>query len=264
MPSVLSLHITPDCSLPKRCPFCYELAAKHSKAKPLQWFMDIPTIARDIGVEQAPLGGGEATLNPKQLLCLAAKFRDNDIIPNLTTNGMNRIKCNNLFGIISFSFDKYKISKIGLRNLVKNIKYYKRTNKETKIGLNYLLLDKDSLYHLPKAIGFFNDIIDNFYVLHLKNNPVDYSSNDIKYVLYPLAAIMKDRIFVDDSIQLLLKRKEYCHFGSEMMTIDFDGAIRGCSFAEPFGYLDKVSDLKDLAAKYPLQRCYKCPYTKNV
>jgi len=248
-----------------RCPFCYSLAAKNSKP-----------------LKQIPIGGGEVTQHTDYFYRgwlineLARKCREYDIIPNLTTNGISIKNLSSLtlryFGVISLSFDKYKISRIGLREFIDNINYLREIhywpNKSIsnisnipKIGLNYLLLDRESLFMLPRVIKEFYNLIDSFYILHLKYYPVDYSKEDLKKVLYPLSVFLGNRLYVDDSIQLKLGKKEYCHRGRELITLFPNGDVKACSFDKPIFRIKEPCELKEVVESYyPMKECNICPY----
>jgi MoaA/NifB/PqqE/SkfB family radical SAM enzyme len=279
MTKVLSIHAVDECCMSPRCSFCY--MSKITKTLPLDFFYTIPKVAKEIGIEQIAIGGGEL-LQPQYVEFLN-KFTsiccDYNIIPNMTTNAM-RVKevipdkysipdfIENL-GAISVSFDEYKVHTIGLNNYVSNIMHLREmvdASKDTewanpKIGMNYLLMDKKHLSMLPQTINYFKDYIDTFYILQIKNKKLEYTIEDLKKVLYPLTLLLKDRLCVDDSILLRLGKKEYCHYGQEMISLSYDGGVRGCSFNNPIGYVTKASDLKDIiASNYPLKKCTKCDY----
>lgn len=276
MIKILSIHVTPDCNTNPPCPFCYSKPS-YDRRLPLEWFYDIPKAARDLGVEQIPVGGGEVTLYPKFLDKFTKLCRNNDIIVNLTTNGTNPIpeKIIKRLGCVSFSLDKYKFTKLDWidnikSNLLRSIDIANKNKdmyeKDTPmIGINYLLLDRASLYVLPKVIeiALFKWNVNNIYILQLKNYKVDYTSDDLRKVLYPLVALLGDRILVDDSIHLSLGKKEQCHFGGDFCSIDYNGNVKGCSFSSPIAKIDKPSELKDvILSKFPLESYNKCPYVK--
>jgi len=262
MITTLSLHITSKCNL--NCPFCYRI--KDNIHTPPNWLLDIPKIARDLGITQIPVGGGEPTFYPKFLDKFTKNCQNNDILPNLTSNGYNILSLSeqtlNRFGCISLSFDKYKIRQIGLTKYTYLIaKLRVKISTVTKLGINYLILDRDSLYYLPACINYFNRRIDYFYILQLKNYPLDYSAKDLKRILYPLIALLGDRIFVDDSIQLFLNKKEYCSRGNELVTLYPDGSICPCSFSTPIAKIKTAQELREIInSYYPLNRTSVCPY----
>jgi len=263
-PKVLSLHCTNQCNL--RCRFCY--IPKNKRSKPLNWFLDIPSVARDIGIEQIAIGGGEVTLFPKFLTKLAKRCVENDIIPNLTTNGIkfdpSKIDTS-LFGVISFSLDSYKMSHLSyhhLRRIISSIQKYPDRDHKPKIGINYLLLNKRSLYQLPLVIRSLDDIVDSWYILHLKYHPVDYKRKDLEGVLYLLSPFLRDKLLVDDSIQVILGKKEICNRGRDLVSIDPSGNVKPCSFDSSIGYLNDPRDLKDIVNMYyPMMfDDNRCPY----
>ena len=273
MIDILSIHVTDQCNMNPRCPFCYSI--NHKQRLPLKWFYGIPKVAKELGVKQIPIGGGEVTMYPPFLEKFTKLCRQYGIIPNLTTNGMNKIGINTLanLGCVSFSLDKYKLftgrwSKSNDNNPLANLIYTSElrvTNERLsslEIGLNYLVLDKKSLSMLPATLRQFNYYVDNFYILQPKNVELDYTIEEVKLILYPMILVYDEKIFVDDSFQLALGKKEYCHGGNGFLSLSYDGGVRTCSFAEPIAYIKKPEELKDVInnLKFPLQ--YKCKYVK--
>lgn len=262
MIKVLSLHLTSKCNMNPRCPFCY---SKPREDKPLKWFLDVPKVAAELGVEQMPIGGGEVlSLDGKGLRIvnkLLKECEEYSIIPNLTTNGLSLPESVDYskLGVISFSFDIYKVKRVTLRKLVSNIK--KAKSYGVKVGLSYLLLDRESLYRVVSAYLYFEHLIDYFYVLQLKYHRTEYSTKELKDILVPFSLLLNGRVLLDDSIHLRLGLKNRCSRGNEMIALFSDGSVSGCSFDKPISCIDKPSDLAEVVESYyPMKETLTCPF----
>lgn len=290
---VMAIHIAPDCNMNPHCPFCYMDKEKPSKS--LEWFYDMPLVAKQLGIQQIAIGGGEPTLFPEFLEKFTKLCRSYDIIPNLTTNGINKIPKTILenLGCVSFSFDKYKASRVEwLDKIVESTSFNGDVTKldynkpcyhlldavddclqlkgmweenNPKVGINYLMIDKQSVYMLSKVIKHFliDNKVDTLYALQMKNHKIDYTREDLKKVLYPLSLLLGDRLCVDDSVLMSLGKLKQCHRGREFISIDYHGNVKPCSFSEPIAKIDKISDLIQVVKNnYPMQKCTKCEYIK--
>jgi len=113
---------------------------------------------------------------------------------------------------------------------------------------------------LPIWIGSLLDKVDYFYILHLKLFPVNYTAEDLQIILDLLAPLLRNKLLIDDSIALLLNKREYCRRGNELIAIFPNGDVCPCSFSKPISNLREMN-LKEIIEMYwPLPATEKCPF----
>ncbi len=83
-PELLDISITNYCE--KGCVFCYRRSNLHGKHMPILDFHNIIKQAKELGVLQVALGGGNPNQHPDFIRFLEIT-RENEIIPSYTTNG---------------------------------------------------------------------------------------------------------------------------------------------------------------------------------
>ena len=194
---------------------------------------------------------------------------------NITTNGLffkdipkredKRIKdlLRNV-NMVSISIDEYKITKWGgLGEIKEVIKRLKRvTNCE--VGINYLNTDMD-FRKIDRTINYLNP--NRIFLLTLKNVPIP---NILKYKAYYMILGKKYNLFVDDLTNKILSEgklrgwKSPCHYCREMLSIDEQGYVLGCSFDSPKNALLKLENPKDIKMIDRKNKCERrsCPYLK--
>ena len=85
-PNLLDVSITSRCN--RCCDFCYRQSSWQGKDISFDDYKLIIEHAKDCGVQQIALGGGEPTLHPN--FCEILKLtKENGIVPNYSTNGDN-------------------------------------------------------------------------------------------------------------------------------------------------------------------------------
>lgn len=150
-----------------------------------------------------------------------------------------------------------------LREYNKNVRYLKSLGKF--VGCN-LLLDENILENLEIFCKIlFDDIkVDRVFLLMPKpRNGLDI----LKYRIKILAlSLLYKNLYVDDCLRQIVENKDYdkwetpCHFAKDMISINFDGGVSGCSFdSNKAFYLEKPKDIlkiKDMEFK----ERFNCPY----
>ncbi|MCR5568781.1 MAG: radical SAM protein [Paludibacteraceae bacterium] len=84
-PELLDISITNYCE--KVCPFCYRQSNREGQHIKLSDFFNIVNQAKELGVLQIALGGGNPNQHPEFIKIIQA-IRESGIVPSYTTNGM--------------------------------------------------------------------------------------------------------------------------------------------------------------------------------
>ena len=272
---VISLHpYLRGCNLD--CDFCYVSKIKTKNTKPRKFWYDLIPFFTKLTNQIALGSSGEPFMDIPFVKKFGVLCKKNKIILNVTSNGRvlmdltDRELKNNLKNItmISLSFDDYKIKiKQDLRNYIKLVKRIKKLTK-TQVGSN-LLVNKKMFEN--KGINFIKIVdmlfkmgVNRVFALVMKN----YSCPDIlkfKFI-YQYLTIKYEHFYIDDASKCVLEEGKYsnwknkCHRGTGLISINEDGGISTCSFAQPFTYIKKPSDILNLKIpKTELGTTY-CPF----
>lgn len=84
-PELLDIAVTGWCDY--GCPFCYRKSTTAGSHMPIESYREVLRQARDLGVMQVALGGGNPNQHPEFSEILRATWVDFGIVPNYTTNG---------------------------------------------------------------------------------------------------------------------------------------------------------------------------------
>lgn len=236
-------------------------AKADGETKPHQFFYDLFPATKALGIEQIALGGGEPSLFPDFVETFCAKAREQDIIVNMTSNGdgLTPETMPKFAGLtmISISMDRFKVKQpedvkwiFSKMDLVRD--------SGLKVGCN-LQLDPFLIDNLYPMLAKILEHADYVYLLQTKPSNIKVNEDLKKRLLGVTLAF--GRVFVDDSIQLGLERKEGCSRGTEIVSIDHAGRAYKCSFDEPFAQLENGGDLVELVEKeYPFELTTECPF----
>ena len=263
---VVAIHFTEKCML--NCPFCY---ARHSdKTIDEDLFLSLPKYLKQI-TKQVALGGGEPLMEPELLTEFAKECRKYKLVCNFTTNGvllreMDIEEIRRLFKnitLVSISYDYWKskyFTKADWRRFVPLLKRY------TKVGVNYLATRVLTPRMLVYDVSWFFGIgVDRFYLLYPKNFRGYEMDNAMRKILAGLTLMYK-HFYVDDLTSKLFtegkKFKSPCHWGRDIVSIDVNGYVYGCSFdKEPIMKLEKAEDVLKIN-ELTLKPRMKCPYLR--
>jgi MoaA/NifB/PqqE/SkfB family radical SAM enzyme len=175
--------------------------------------------------------------------------------------------------MISMSFDAWKVQtdsdRMAFMKRIVRLKYLAAAS-DTKIGVN-LLVSKEMFQDKSfiKIVSFLFQLgVDRVYALYPKNFPLSVDIRDYKN-WYNALTLVFPGFCVDDLTQKILSEgykdwKSPCHFGRDIINIDFNGKVYGCSFSKkPFGSIKEASDILGLVAFVGKPEQMKCPHLKN-
>ncbi len=267
---VISMHYTTECNL--NCPFCYKKRTDKSEEKPLEFWYKLIPYASEL-TNQIALGGGEPFTNISFIKKFGKLCKKNKILLNVTSNGkllipLKDIEIKEIFKnitMISFSFDRYKISSkqdlIDYVNLVKRIK----SLTKTQVGSNLLVQDFSSLEFIKIVNMLFKIGTDRVFALCPKNIP----SNILKLKdAYTYLTLKYPNFYVDDLTQQILSENKYkdwckeCHYFKDIISINEKGFVTGCSFDDENKALLKLGEPKDILKikRIEGEKRFSCPY----
>lgn len=234
---------------------------KKTRPKPFKFFMQFPKIAKQLGIKQIALGGGEPSMFPDFIEEFSKECKKHKVIVNMTTNGDNITKDNikkfKNITLISFSFDRFKILSLDdIKTLFKKIDLVKKNKIKTGINLQ---LDPYLIKHLYPMLGEMFKHADYVYLLQSKPSNLKLDKN-LRIRLLGARKLFK-KVYVDDSLRMCLGFSKSCHRGRQIVSIDFSGNVYKCSFDKPFVKLKKPQDLINIVKKqYPFEKTCECPF----
>jgi len=259
---VVSLHFTPKCNL--NCPMCYKKEKTNAEPLPHKFFVDLVPYLAEI-TDQVALGGGEPYMEPEFVERFSKECSEYGLICNVTTNGTmpdRIINHSKHVTMVSVSYDRYKV-----KNLAEFMLLLKKLNDSgIRVGVN-LLIDGD-MFNPPAKFAmlvhtFFLEA-ERVFALYPKNwefVPI------LKYrdVYYYLSRKYK-HFYVDDLTYKILTEgkyrgwKEPCHYGEDIINVNWDGTVTGCSFSsEVLLKLDEPKDILKIT-ETEIGKRYFCPY----
>lgn len=274
---VVALHFTDVCNL--NCPICYKPKGENTMHPKI--FLELPKYLAKI-TSQVALGGGEPLLAPYCVQTFAAACKKNKLICNITSNGtrISEKSCgeyrwskkflkNTLKDVtmISLSIDKYKVKKGGYPEYLERVRRLKQIGAH--VGAN-LLVDKEMFLRgkfIPIVFDLFKNGVDRVFALYPKNYPLGVDLREYKAQYMFLTKTFK-HFYVDDVSQMVLTQgydnwKTPCHFQNNIVSINWDGAVTGCSFdAEPIMQIKEAKDVLKLKNLKRVRRM-ECPFLKR-
>jgi len=266
---VIALHPTTQCNLD--CSFCYRpKKTAHNKSK--QFFVDLMAELEPY-TNQIAVGGGEILLDQPFLRDLGKAIQQQNMIMNVTTNGTVKLEeaTEQYIEMISVSFDKEKRpNKTSFAAFGGMIRVLNEL-QDVRVGVNLLM--EEYLFDPPSHFidlvhFFFNTLpVERVFALSPKNWPIP----DIlkhKKVLTALSTVY-EHFYVDDLTEKIITEESYtnwkkpCHYGTSMLSIDEQGNVKGCSFAEePLFTLEKPEDIHNIK-DMEIEKRYACPYLRK-
>jgi len=260
---VISLHFTNKCNL--NCPMCYK-KDDSGEALPHSFFLKLVPYLSKI-THQVALGGGEPFMCPDFVEKFSKKCKKYNLICNATTNGTLKdeiIEHSKYLTMLSVSFDKYKVSDLREHlNLLKELR-----ESGIRIGSN-LLIDSD-MFKPPtvfvKLVYLLFSQAERVFALYPKNwefIPI------LKYkIYYEFLSIRFKHFYIDDLTYKILSENRYknwrepCHYGKDIININMDGTITGCSFSKDVAM--KIEKPKDLlkVSEIKFKEFYSCPHLR--
>jgi radical SAM protein with 4Fe4S-binding SPASM domain len=203
-PELLDISLSNFCE--RECDFCYRKSNKFGKFMSLDDYKNIIEQAKNVGVLQVALGGGNPNQHP-QFTQILRVTRDHNIIPSYTTNGQGMT--DDIYAATKESCGALAVSwyepYVDAREVIKQAGHY---GIKTNI---HFLLNKNTL---PRAIELMEkneDILDkinaliflNYKPIHTSESLCLSENDDIKY-------------FFD-----LIKKIKTCKFGFDSCMVSY-------------------------------------------
>jgi organic radical activating enzyme len=274
--SVVSMHFTRECNLD--CPFCYRPKGKTGNEKPFMFFIDCVKYIKEIA-PQIALGGGEPFLFPAFIKDLGAECKKQGVMLNITTNGRTARSMDGPLlhdtlrdvTMTSVSLDHAKW--YNLQDYASATRRIESANPGMLVGTNLLL---EPVLFEEKGKPLFDTIqyclkqarVDRVFLLYPKNIPIGVNIIDYKGLLSAISTVFPGRIFTDDLTRQILEHgyppwDVPCHFGKDIVSIDEEGGVHGCSFdTVPVLKLANAQDILQLKDMQFGNRM-SCPYLKR-
>jgi len=272
--SVISIHYTTECNL--NCSFCYKTRTDKILEKPRKFWIDLLPYAKKL-TNQIALGGGEPFIDIPFIKKFGKTCFDNKLIFNVTTNGkiLMRLSDKELKSVlknitmVSISYDNEKIKNI--QDIKKYTKLIKRIQNltECQVGCNFLI-NKNTFYKkgsFANSISFIFSLgVDRVFVLYPKNLPkIDILKHIDEYAYLDRKF---SHFYVDDLTKMIITEKKYdnwkheCHYGKNLISINEQGYVAGCSFDPNNKALCLLKKPKDLfkVKRIKIKNRYSCPY----
>jgi hypothetical protein len=170
--------------------------------------------------------------------------------------------------MISLSYDDYKVkTKEDLdnySNLVKRIKTLTKCQVGSNLLINKEMIEKGTLMKVVRDL--FNMGVDRVFALCPKNFPCP---DILKFkIIYTLLTRRYKYFFVDDLTKMILEEGKYynwknsCHYSKDIISINENGFITGCSFDCEDKALLKLEEPKDILKIKNIKTTerFSCPY----
>lgn len=156
-PTLIDINITQNCNL--HCPHCY-INSQHQAGQEMSLddFHIILNQCKKANVFQVALGGGEPTTHP-HLTTFLKKLRQNNIVPNITTNG-KKLSLKTLFALTRYAgavalSTEFIGDKFEKRRGFPYAKFVKSIKKLKRLGINVVFqitLSRDNLSELDQTL----------------------------------------------------------------------------------------------------------------
>lgn len=264
---VVSIHFTNKCNL--NCPFCYKERGNNIMMHDM--FLYLPKYLSKI-TPQVAVGGGEPLLFPELLKTFARNCRKHSLICNVTSNGreidnMSDDELRDLFKyirMISLSIDEFKVnSEEDFEKYINRVKRLKKVGVE--VGANLLVNKKmfEDFWLIKIVDVLFKIGVDRVFALYPKNFELGVDIKEFED-WYAVLTTRYEHFYVDDLHNKILTEgydfKSPCHYGNDIINIDLDGSVYGCSFnKEPIGRIEEAEDILQFAKLKESHRM-KCPF----
>lgn len=262
---VVTLHITDRCN--KNCSFCYRRGRENEgKNLPFSFFYGMVPYLAEV-TEQVAIGGGELYYAcPEFVEEFSRRCDDYGLICNITTNGSlpeRIIRYSKYLTIVSVSYDREKWSSLVDFMLT----LHKLRENGIRLGVNFLI-DRDT-FNPPlkfiKLVDLFFMEAERVFVLYPKRVKYHIPILNYKDCYFYLSHKYK-HFYVDDTTYKILSERRYrdwnspCHYGIDIMNINSDGTVTGCSFSDKV--LLKLHEVVDVLniRELKTEKMYSCPY----
>ncbi len=273
--SCIALHpYLKGCNL--NCDFCYVNKIKTRNTKPREFWYDLIPHLKQLTNQIALGSNGEPFMDIPFVKKFSALCKKNKLICNVTSNGRLLMNLNDKelketlknITLLSISYDNYKIqTKEDLDNYIKLVKRIKK-NTKCQVGSNLLvdekMFGKNGLGFKKVVDNLFKIGCDRIFALCPKNIPCP---DILKFkLIYQYLSIKHKHFYVDDLTKMVLTEKSYsnwknkCHRGKGLISINENGGVSSCSFAEPFICIKKPSDILNLKIPKEEMGCNSCPF----
>jgi MoaA/NifB/PqqE/SkfB family radical SAM enzyme len=243
---------------------CYKRDKAGIKPLPRRFFAEMIPYLTEI-TDQVALGGGEPFTEPEFVERFSKECSEYGLICNVTTNGTMSdriVKYSKHVTMVSVSYDRYKV-----KNPAEFMLLLKKLNDSgIRVGVN-LLVDRDMFNPPAKFV-----MLVHLFFLEAERVFALYPKNwefvpilDYKDVYYYLTNKYK-HFYVDDLTYKILTENRYrdwsepCHYGQDIININWDGTVTGCSFSdEVLLRLEKPADILKIA-EVEIEPRFSCPY----
>lgn len=256
-PNLLDVSITNRCN--KCCDFCYRKSTNVGQDIELEDYKLILDNAKDCGVQQIAIGGGEPTLHP-QFCDILKLTRENGIIPNYSTNGENLTQdilyytkkyCGAIAVSIYDDISEYEklINKLVEYKIKINLHFILRADKIE----NYIHIIKNSPYwfeHINALIFLNYKPANGDDSLCFKNCPTDVICKFFDAVKsYTVCGVGFDTCsvpFICKYLDVNSSLYDYCESGRKSAYINEKLDVYPCSFYYSVGDSLKSNSLKNI------------------
>ncbi len=274
--SVVSVHFTRECNM--NCPFCYRPKTKTGDEKPIQFFIDCVKHVKELA-PQIALGGGEPFLFPGVISKLGDECKKYGVILNVTTNGTLIRDMDNAtlhqavkdLTMVSVSLDHEKWYDPRAYAFV--VHRLTSAKPGLLVGTN-LLLEQGLFEERGKPLYSIIEWcikkarVDRVFLLYPKNMPLGADILQHKSLLSAISTVFPGQLFTDDLARQILEHgyppwSVPCHHGKDIVSIDEEGGVHGCSFDNaPELRMEVPSDVLKVKDAIFDQRM-SCPYLKR-
>ena len=290
-PELLDISITNYCE--RECEFCYRASNKEGKHISLDDYEKIISQAKDIGVLQVALGGGNPNQHPQfeEILKITRQY---GIIPSYTTNGQGMTDSiyqatKNYCGAIAVSlYDSYD----EVENIIDDCNEY-----GIKVNIHFMLNNNtigeaiDFLENEKAILKKINAVVFlNYKHIHTSKDIILKASCEIKELLNLIKKVKECKIGFDSCMisyltlvekNILLETMDYCEAARFSAFISEDLILYPCSFYNDttiegidlnkhslqYGW-QEGKEFKSIREKlmlpgiqnYPISKCNSCNY----
>ncbi|MDR0622551.1 MAG: radical SAM protein [Deltaproteobacteria bacterium] len=239
-PELLDIAISNYCE--RECEFCYRRSNRQGKFMPLEDYGLAMAQAKNVGVLQVALGGGNPNQHP-QFIEILKMTRDHGIVPSYTTNGQGMTEAvyeatKKYCGAMAVS---WYAPYLEAQELIDRAKRYQiKTNIHFLLGQNTVAEAIDLIQNRHDILEKINALVFlNYKPIHSPESLCLRDSEDVKRLFGLLGQLKTCKIGFDSCMisylplmgpELALETVEFCEAGRFSAYISEDLMLYPCSF----------------------------------